>query len=118
VWIAGGLAKGATFDELVAARADRLHGVVLIGVDQAPLREALARHAPQVPVVAVDPGETGSVMTRAVHEADRLAAGATPDRPLTVLLAPASASMDQFDSYAARGDAFVDAVRALADGRG
>ncbi|AEE45746.1 UDP-N-acetylmuramoyl-L-alanine--D-glutamate ligase [Cellulomonas fimi] len=112
VWVAGGLAKGATFDELVASRRDRLRAVVLIGVDRAPLREALARHAPDVPVVEVDAGDTGSVMTRAVHEARRLAAGA-PAGPATVLLAPACASMDQFASYADRGERFAAAVRAL-----
>ena len=53
---------------------DRLRAVVLIGVDRAPLRDALARHAPEVPVVEVDAGETGPVMTRAVDEARRLAA--------------------------------------------
>lgn len=112
VWIAGGLAKGATFDDLVAARADRLHAVVLIGVDAAPIADALARHAPQVPVVRVDPGDTGTVMTRAVTEARRLAdARALPGT--TVLLAPACASMDQFSSYAARGEAYVAEVRAL-----
>ncbi|ROS28215.1 UDP-N-acetylmuramoyl-L-alanine--D-glutamate ligase [Cellulomonas sp. PhB150] len=111
VWIAGGLAKGARFDELVASRADRLRAVVLIGVDREPLRDALARHAPDVPVVEVEPGETGTVMTRAVHEAARLAAQAPG---ATVLLAPASASMDQFASYAARGSEFTAAVRALA----
>jgi len=108
VWVAGGLAKGARFDELVATRRDRLRAVVLIGVDREPLRDALARHAPDVPVVEVEPGETGTVMTRAVHEAERLAAPGT-----TVLLAPASASMDQFASYAARGSEFTAAVRAL-----
>jgi len=112
VWVAGGLAKGATFDELVARRADRLHAVVLIGVDAAPLADALARHAPQVPVVRVDPGDTGSVMSRAVSEARRLAETRAA-AGTTVLLAPASASMDQFASYAARGEAFAAEVRAL-----
>lgn len=111
VWIAGGLAKGATFDELVAMRADRLHAVVLIGQDATPWWTALARHAPEVPVVRVDPTETGTVMTRAVDSARRLA------RPGdTVLLAPASASMDQFVSYADRGERFAAAVRALDEG--
>ncbi|WP_407342435.1 UDP-N-acetylmuramoyl-L-alanine--D-glutamate ligase [Pengzhenrongella phosphoraccumulans] len=108
VWLAGGLAKGNTFDELVLARRDRLRAVVLIGVDQQPLREALARHAPEVPVVCIDPGETGSVMTRAVEQAHRFARQGG-----TVLLAPACASMDQFTSYAERGDAFAAAARAL-----
>lgn len=112
VWVAGGLAKGATFDELVARRADRLHAVVLIGVDAAPLADALARHAPQVPVVRVDPGDTGTVMSRAVTEARRLAETRAA-AGTTVLLAPASASMDQFASYAARGEAFAAEVRAL-----
>jgi UDP-N-acetylmuramoylalanine--D-glutamate ligase len=108
VWIAGGLAKGARFEDLVAERADRLRAVVLIGVDQAPWIDALARHAPGIPVSIVDPAQTGPVMTDAVDQARRLA------RPGdTVLLAPACASMDQFESYAQRGDAFAAAVRAL-----
>ena len=34
---------------------------------------------------------------------------------ITVLLAPAAASMDQFEDYAARGDRFAEAVRAQRD---
>ncbi|MXQ56317.1 UDP-N-acetylmuramoyl-L-alanine--D-glutamate ligase [Streptomyces sp. SID8376] len=107
VWIAGGLAKGATFDELVAGAAGRLRGAVLIGRDRALIREALARHAPEVPVVDLGRTDTGA-MLQAVQEARRLA------RPGdTVLLAPACASMDMFANYNKRGDAFAQAVREL-----
>ncbi|WP_055695194.1 UDP-N-acetylmuramoyl-L-alanine--D-glutamate ligase [Streptomyces prasinopilosus] len=107
VWIAGGLAKGATFDELVASAAKRLRAVVLIGADRALIREALARHAPEVPVVDLDRTDTGA-MLQAVQEARRLA------RPGdTVLLAPACASMDMFANYNRRGEAFARAVREL-----
>ena len=54
VWIAGGLAKGATFDELVQSVGDRLRGVVLLGARPGTsIAEALARHAPDVPVIEV-----------------------------------------------------------------
>ncbi|MFJ9078092.1 UDP-N-acetylmuramoyl-L-alanine--D-glutamate ligase [Streptomyces sp. NPDC102278] len=108
VWIAGGLAKGATFDELVRKSAERLRAVVLMGADRALIADALARHAPQVPVVDLDRTDTGAMLA-AVREAARLA-----ERGDTVLLAPACASMDMFANYNERGDAFADAVRELA----
>ncbi|MGW6275025.1 MULTISPECIES: UDP-N-acetylmuramoyl-L-alanine--D-glutamate ligase [unclassified Streptomyces] len=107
VWIAGGLAKGATFDELVTKAAGRLRGAVLIGADRALIREALARHAPEVPVVDLDRTDTGA-MSEAVEQAARLAEPGD-----TVLMAPACASMDMFTNYNKRGDAFADAVREL-----
>jgi UDP-N-acetylmuramoylalanine--D-glutamate ligase len=109
VWVAGGLAKGARFDELVLAVRDRLRGVVLLGQDREVIADALSRHAPDVPVIVVDGGETGfehGPMERVVDAAATLA------RPGdTVLLAPGCASMDMFTNYAARGDAFAAAVR-------
>ncbi|WP_443071289.1 UDP-N-acetylmuramoyl-L-alanine--D-glutamate ligase [Streptomyces sp. NBC_01465] len=108
VWIAGGLAKGATFDELVAGAAGHLRGVVLIGAERALIAEALARHAPEVPVVDLDRTDTGA-MSAAVREAAGLAKPGD-----TVLMAPACASMDMFANYNKRGEAFADAVRELA----
>jgi UDP-N-acetylmuramoylalanine--D-glutamate ligase len=110
VWVAGGLAKGATFDALVQQTAGRLRGVVLMGVDRGLIAQALARHAPDVPVVDVAGTDTGT-MDDVVRAAAALA------RPGdTVLLAPACASMDMFRDYAARGDAFAAAARSLSAG--
>jgi UDP-N-acetylmuramoylalanine--D-glutamate ligase len=110
VWVAGGLAKGATFDDLLTQVRARLRAVVLIGRDRGLIAGALARHAPEVPVFEVDATET-EVMDRVVRVAADVA------RPGdTVLLAPGCASMDQFADYAARGDAFAAAVRRRRDG--
>ncbi|MDT5019429.1 MAG: UDP-N-acetylmuramoylalanine--D-glutamate ligase [Mycobacterium sp.] len=118
VWIAGGLLKGASVDELVLAVANRLAGAVLIGRDRALIANALSRHAPDVPVVELVTGEdfgvhgtveTGEAVMTAVVGAARGLAGPGD----TVLLAPAGASFDQFSGYGHRGDAFAAAVRAL-----
>ncbi|MDQ1705018.1 MAG: UDP-N-acetylmuramoylalanine--D-glutamate ligase [Frankiaceae bacterium] len=106
VWVAGGLFKGADVAPLVAAHAGRLRGVVVIGTDRRPLLEAIARHAPDVPVVEVSARDTGSVMDAAVAAAAQLAVAGD-----TVLLAPAAASMDQFRDYAERGERFAAAAR-------
>ncbi len=111
VWVAGGQAKGARFDEVIAAHARRLRAVILVGVDRDVVSAARDRHAPQVHQVRVDPSDTGDVddfLDRVVAAAVRLA------RPGdTVLLAPGGASLDQFTSYAARGDAFTRAVHRI-----
>ena len=110
VWVAGGQAKGTDFDELVRAHAGRLRGAVLLGVDQAVVAEALARHAPDVPVIRIATQDTGA-MAHVVAAARQLAEPGS-----TVLLAPGCASLDMYVSYAARGDAFAAAVRDLGHG--
>src|SRR6266508_2849290 len=107
VWIAGGQLKGVDVGELVAQVADRLTGAVLLGADRAQVAAALARHAPDVPVIDVASTHDGA-MGEVVRAAAALAKPGD-----TVLLAPAAASLDMFASYARRGDAFAAAVRAL-----
>ncbi len=102
VWIAGGLNKGLSFGELVAGARDRLVAAVLIGTCAGELRDALARHAPDVPVIDAADLHTAVEAARA-H--------ARPGD--VVLLAPAAASMDMFRDYAHRGDDFAAAVQAL-----
>ncbi len=119
VWIAGGLLKGASVDELVVAVANRLVGVVLIGRDRTLIRDALSRHAPDVPVVEVVTGEDSGVQGKIEDSVTRLmtavvdAARGLAGPEDTVLLAPAGASFDQFSSYGQRGDAFASAIAAL-----
>ena len=110
VWVAGGQLKGVDVDDLVGSVADRLAGAVLLGVDRQRIAQALARHAPGVPVVDVDGVDDGA-MGQVVRAAAELA------RPGdTVLLAPAAASYDMFRNYGHRGDAFAEAARGLAAG--
>lgn len=108
VWIAGGQAKGTSFDDLVTTYGGKLRGAVLLGVDRDVIADALARHAPDVPVIVIDSDQTG-----AMAEAVTAAAGlASPGD--TVLLAPGCASKDMWPGYDARGRDFTDAARRMA----
>jgi UDP-N-acetylmuramoylalanine--D-glutamate ligase len=107
VWVAGGLLKGADVEDLVRLHGNRMRAAVLLGADRDLIAQALARHAPDVPVREVEATDT-EAMTTVVAVAAGLAQPGD-----TVLLAPAAASMDMFRDYAARGDAFVAAVHAI-----
>lgn len=104
IWIAGGLAKGQDFDELVLAHAHRIKLAILLGSDAPIITDALTRHAPNVPVITLATRDT-SAMTEAVHIAHQRAESGD-----TVLLAPGCASWDMFTDYSQRGDLFATAV--------
>ena len=99
VLIAGGDGKGGDFSELAEAVEGKLRGVVLIGKDAEKIAHALD---------TVMPVHFAENMESAVHMAATCA-----ESDDTVLLAPACASLDQYENYMARGDAFIAAVEGL-----
>ena len=118
VWIAGGLAKGADVDNLVRRRHKQIKAAVLIGQDREIIKHALTKYSPQIPVIYVDEVSNyeGIERSRKLMEDVVIAALRLAHAGDTILLAPACASMDQFQSYAQRGELFTEAVRELAGG--
>ena len=108
VWIAGGMAKGQDFDELILEAGEHLRGVVLLGADRDVIARGLSKHAPQVPVTVIERTDP-EAMVEVVAAAHALAHAGD-----TVLLAPGCASWDMFRDYSQRGDLFAQAVQALA----
>ena len=108
IWIAGGLAKGASMDELVSRCAKRIKAVILIGQDRELIADAFAKFSPKTQIIRVDQiTDSKQLMNEVVKQAIELAKPGD-----TVLLAPACASMDQFSSYVERGQLFAQAVKA------
>ncbi|MDJ0748550.1 MAG: UDP-N-acetylmuramoyl-L-alanine--D-glutamate ligase [Woeseiaceae bacterium] len=99
VLIAGGDGKGGDFSELAAAIEGKLRCAVLIGTDAEKIARALD---------TMMPVHFAENMEAAVHIAASCA-----ESEDTVLLAPACASLDQYDNYMARGDAFIEAVEGI-----
>ena len=108
VLIAGGRTKNVPLDELAAEVARRAAAVVLIG-----------ETADEMATLFTDAGlsryEHASDMDDAVQRGFAIARALRPTHgTATVLLRPAATSFDMFIDYAARGQAFKDAVHRLA----
>ena len=113
IWIAGGLAKGADMNSLVQRCKGRIKAAILIGADSHLIESALREYAPAIPRILIGApaeytrgGDSNALMEDVVTQAAQLTSPGD-----TVLMAPACASMDQFISYADRGDRFAAAVR-------
>lgn len=99
VLIAGGQGKGLDYTAFADTVASRCRAAVLIGETAGELERLIGDRVPVIRAAS---------MTDAVE-----AAAAVAERGDIVLLAPAAASFDMFVDYAARGDAFRQAVAAL-----
>ncbi|GGB82506.1 UDP-N-acetylmuramoylalanine--D-glutamate ligase [Flavobacterium suaedae] len=100
VWIVGGVDKGNDYDELMQLVREKVKAIVCLGVDNQKIINAFGN---VVDVVV----ETGS-MVEAVRTAQQLA-----EKGDAVLLSPACASFDLFESYEDRGKQFKNAVQNL-----
>ena len=106
IWIAGGLAKGAKMDDLIRRTASRIKAAIIIGKDGEVIAGALEKHAPAVKIYRITGVQSPEdLMDQVVSKAREIATLGD-----TVLLAPACASMDQFTSYAHRGELFEKSV--------
>ena len=113
IWIAGGLAKGASMEPLIDRTWSRLKAAILIGEDRELIASALRERAPELPIHLIDPPvgyQKGSAENTFMESIVRCAASLSKEGDV-VLLAPACASMDQFNSYGDRGDRFASAVK-------
>ena len=100
--------EGVEFGDLVSKFVNRLSAVIVIGAERETVMAALAKNAPNVPVVEIANQE--EVMHQVVKAAKSLAKPGD-----VVLLAPAAASMDQFKDYADRGKQFAEQVKIQAE---
>jgi len=100
VWIVGGVDKGNDYEELLPLVKDNVSAIVCLGEDNEKIKAAFSGVVDTII-------ETNSAY-KAVKEGYRLA-----KKDQTVLLSPACASFDLFESYEDRGKQFKNAVRNL-----
>ena len=100
VWIVGGVDKGNDYDELMPLVREKVKAIICLGVDNQKILNAFGN--------VIDVMVETTSMTEAVKAAQKLA-----ERGDVVLLSPACASFDLFESYEDRGKQFKAAVQNL-----
>jgi UDP-N-acetylmuramoylalanine--D-glutamate ligase len=100
VWIVGGVDKGNDYAELMSLVREKVKAIICLGVENRKIIDAFGN----VVDVMVEVGS----MSDAVRTSQHLA-----EKGDTVLLSPACASFDLFESYEDRGNQFKQAVRNL-----
>lgn len=100
VWIVGGVDKGNDYNELMSLVREKVKAIVCLGVDNKKIIDAFGN--------VVDVVLEVTNMDDAVRIAQRLT-----EKGDTVLLSPACASFDLFESYEDRGNQFKQAVHNL-----
>jgi UDP-N-acetylmuramoylalanine--D-glutamate ligase len=100
VWIVGGVDKGNDYNELMSLVREKVKAIVCLGVDNKKIIDAFGN--------VVDIMVEVTNMNDAVRMAQRLT-----EKGDSVLLSPACASFDLFESYEDRGDQFKQAVHNL-----
>lgn len=102
VLIAGGQGKGADFSPLTEHLVEKARAVVLIGEDAELIKQVVPADVPTIDAESMD-----DAVAKALEQAK---AGDN------VLLSPACASFDMFNSYGHRGDVFTQTVLNLLEG--
>jgi UDP-N-acetylmuramoylalanine--D-glutamate ligase len=100
VWIVGGVDKGNDYAELMALVREKVKAIICLGIDNRKIIDAFGN--------VVDVMVEVSNMSDAVRTAQRLT-----EKGDAVLLSPACASFDLFESYEDRGNQFKRAVQNL-----
>jgi UDP-N-acetylmuramoylalanine--D-glutamate ligase len=100
IWIAGGVDKGNNYADLKNLVKSKVKMIICLGLDNIKIHQAFQAD--------VDLIINTSSAKEAVHVASKMA-----DQGDVVLLSPACASFDLFDSYEDRGRQFKEAVRHL-----
>ena len=100
VWIVGGVDKGNDYSELYDLVQDKVKVIIALGKDNAKIHAAFDSRVEMI-LDAASMEEAVALAYRTSRKGDK------------VLLSPACASFDLFDSYEDRGNQFKEVVRAL-----